>query len=108
MNSSQVPPLITETSQKSSGNFIKNISMEAYDIYSTGSLSARGGTAIYVNKNFNSFERNDLNIINDEYESVWIEINIKGNKNIICGCLYRHRRYNSKDFLAYLENACAL
>ena len=43
--------------------------MEAYDIYSTGSLSARGGTAIYVNKIFNSFD-----------ESVWIEINIKGFK----------------------------
>ena len=43
MNSSQVPPFnldivaITEISQKSSENFIKNISME-YDIYSTGSI----------------------------------------------------------------------
>ena len=40
---------ITETSQKSNENFIKNVSMEVYDIYSTGSYAAGGGTAIYVN-----------------------------------------------------------
>ena len=79
---------INETSQKTNENFIKNVSIEAYDIYSTGSQLARGGTAIYVNKNFNSFERN---------ESVWIEINNKGSKSIICGCLYRHPRNNSKE-----------
>ena len=37
---------ITEISQKTNENFIKNVSMEAY-IYSTGSYSARGGTGIY-------------------------------------------------------------
>ena len=71
---------ITETSQKTNENFIKNVSIEASDIYSTGSQLARGGTAIYVNKNFNSFERNDLKINNEEYESVWIEINNKVEK----------------------------
>ena len=69
---------------------LKNVSIEAYDIYSTGSQLARGGTAIYVNKKLNSFEKNDLKINNEEYESVWIEINNKGSKSIICGCLYRH------------------
>ena len=57
---------ITETSQKTNENFIKNVSIEAYDIYSTGSQLARGGTVIYVNKNFDSFERNDLKINNEE------------------------------------------
>ena len=65
---------ITEISQKSNENFIKNVTIEAY-IYSTGSHSAGGGVAIYVNNNFNSFERNDQKINNDEFESVWIEIN---------------------------------
>ena len=94
---------ITGTSQKTNENFIKNVSIEAYDIYSTGSQLARGGTRIYVNKNFNSFERNDLKINNEEYESVWIEINNKGSKSIVCGCLYRHPSNNSKEFLSYLE-----
>ena len=31
---------ITETSQKTNENFIKNVSIEAYDIYSTGSQLA--------------------------------------------------------------------
>ena len=33
---------ITEISQKSNESFIKNVIIEAYDIYSTGSHSARG------------------------------------------------------------------
>ena len=52
--------------------------MEGYDIYSTDSYSASGGTAIYVNKIFNSFENN---------------------KNIMWLFIFSHRRNNSNDFI---------
>ena len=108
MNFYQVPPLIWILLQslellKKLTEILLKMFLKAYDIYSTGSQLARGGTAIYVNRNFNSFERNDLKINNEEYESVWIEINNKGSKSIICGCLYRHPSNNSKEFLSYLE-----
>ena len=69
---------ITETSQTNNENFIRNVDIGGYDLYST----ARGGTAIYVNNKFNSFERNDIKIINDEFESVWIELNNKEVKTL--------------------------
>ncbi len=38
-----------------------------YKLYHTPTKSSKGGTAIYANEKFNSFERNDLKIINDEF-----------------------------------------
>ena len=98
----------TETSQTNNENFIQNVCIDEYDLYSTGSKSARGGKVIYVNNKFNSFERNDIKIKNDEFESVWIELNNKSSKNIICGCLYRHPRNNLKEFLSYLEKCLSI
>ena len=46
------------------------------------SISSKGGTAIYVNKYFDSIERSDLNINSLECESTWIEIKNKRSKNI--------------------------
>ena len=40
----------------------------------------------------------------DLFESVWTEITNKSSKNIVCGCIYRHPKYDLSDFLAYLES----
>ena len=39
----------------------------------------------------------------DCLESTWIEIKNKNNKNISCGCLYRHPKYDLSEFINYLE-----
>ena len=77
---------------------------EGYENYNTPSYSSKGGTAIYVNKKFNIIERKDLNAQNEDNESVWVEIKNKFSKNIVTGCIYRHPRYNLKEFMCYLEN----
>ena len=50
---------------------------------STGTKTAKGGTAIYVLKDHDSIERYDLKTCNIEYESTWVEIIIIKSKNII-------------------------
>ena len=62
---------ITETSEKDEIGFLSNVEMEGYDFYHTASKSSKGGSAIYVNKNYNSIQRNDLEISNVEFESMW-------------------------------------
>ena len=94
---------ITETSHKNGEFFTTNVSLEGYDEFYTPSNSSKGGTAIYVKENYDVFERNDLKIQNDCLESTWIEIKNKNNKNILCGCIYRHPTYNLSEFLNYLE-----
>ena len=65
-------------------------------MYFTASFSERG-VDIYT-------EDTDLKIQNMYLEFVWIEIKNNNSKNIICGCLYRHARYDLLEFLQYLEN----
>ena len=69
---------IIETSEKEDIGFLNNV-----EIYHTASKSSKGGTAIYVNKNFDTIARSELNVNNVEYESTWIEIKNKNSKNIM-------------------------
>ena len=76
---------LTETSEKDDIGFIGNVEMDGYQDFHTD-LNLQGGTAIYVNKYFDSIEK--FNLINSlEYESMWIEI---------------HNNFN--EFFQYLEN----
>ena len=52
---------------------------------------------------FDSFERIDLKIQNDNFESTWAEIVNKLSRNIVVAGIYRHPRYNLAEFISYLE-----
>ena len=52
---------LTETSEKEDTGFLINVEIAGYEKFHTASRTAKGGTAIYVNKNYNTIERNDLN-----------------------------------------------
>ena len=64
---------ISETSQRESTMFCKNIDLKNYHTpISTGTKTAKGGTAMH-----DSLERYDLKMRNIEYESTWVEIKNK-------------------------------
>ena len=73
------------------------------ELYHTPTNSSKGGTAIYVNKDYDAFERTDIKAQTDLFESVWIEIKNKQSKNIICGCIYRHPTQKISEFNNYLD-----
>ena len=89
---------ITETSEQNDNFFITNVSLDGYSPFYTPTNSSKGGTAIYVKSSYDPFERHDLKIQNDTFESVWIEISNNNSKNILCGCIYRHPSYDMSDF----------
>ena len=89
---------ITETSEHKDHSFITNTSMEGYKPYHTPTNTLKGGTAMFINKDFDSFERTELNAQTDLYESVWAEIKNKNSKNIVIGCIYRHPKNLKSDF----------
>ena len=103
---------ITETSQHvTNTKFKTNVTIEGYKLYSTPTNTRKGGVAIYTKDKFDSIERPDLNIINDHYETIWIEIKNKTCKNVIVGSIYRHPHdsmdnYNS--FLEYIESTLSI
>ena len=96
---------ITETSENNATSFISNIDLDGYKLLHTPSLTSKGGTALYVNSDFDSFERKELKVQSENFQTVWTEIKNKNSKNIVCGCIYRHPRENEEleEFLSYLE-----
>ena len=96
---------ITETSEDNEHSFITNVDIDGYALFSTPTLSTKGGTAIYVNNIYkpNLIERIDLNTQTEDFESIWVEIKNPSNKNIVCGCVYRHPRQNISEFLEYMD-----
>ena len=95
---------ISETKQQTGKNFIGNVKIEGYHIHTQRSKSAAGGVAIYVNNKLDHFKRDDLSILHDEFESIWVEIKNKRRKNFLCGCFYCHPNTDVSNFTDYLES----
>ena len=74
---------LIETSEKEETGFLINVEIAGYEKFHTASKTSKGGTAIYVNKNYDTTEHNDLNVNNAEFESTRIEIKNKNSKNIV-------------------------
>ena len=84
--------------------------ISSYNLFSTGSKSNKGGVALYVKSSLITFERVDLKMSSQHFESVWLEIKNNRSQNILCGCIYRHTHNNSSsvdDFLEYMDISLA-
>ena len=65
---------LTETSQKANIEFISNVNIENYSLFSIGSSVSRGGSALYVKNNYNARKRFDLASCSNLFEAIWVEI----------------------------------
>ena len=95
---------ITETKQQVEKDFITNVDIDGYCVYTQPSKFNAGGVALYVNNRLDHLERNDLGKLDDDSESIWIEIKNKKGKNFLCGCLYRHLNTDTAKFMEYIES----
>ena len=97
---------ITETSEQKGTSFLANVDMQGYYLYHTPTNSTKGGCCIYANKNLDVFERNDLKIQNDHFQTTWAEIKNNKSKNILIGCIYRspNKAHDVTDFLIHLDS----
>ena len=80
-----------------------NNNLNGFTLFSQPSRSVAGGEAIYASKSLNVFKRNDLSITDDEFETVWVEINNTKLKNILRCCAYRHPSFNPVRFKEHLN-----
>ena len=81
---------ISESKRQVGKDFLVNIQMDGYSTHSQLSKSSCGGCVLYVNSRLDHHVRDDLSVIEDDYETIWIEINNHKSKNLLCCCLYRH------------------
>ena len=60
---------------------------------------------MYVNKHLDYSPRDDVSVLEDEFETLWIEIKTGSKaKNILCCCVYRHPNTDTKRFIDYVDN----
>ena len=64
---------VSETKQLINKDFIA-VDIEGYQMCSQPSKSASGGVAVYVNNKLDRFRKDDLSVIENDFESLWIEI----------------------------------
>ena len=79
---------ITETRQQKDTNFLVNIN--GYNLYAQPSKNHAGGAAIYIRSDTDYKVRDELNALEDDFESMWVEVNTSATKHMLCGCIYRH------------------
>ena len=94
----------SETKQKIDKDFIVNVNIDAYNMYTQPSKSSSAGVAVYVKKKLDHLRRAELCILDDDFESVWIEIKNKKGKNFLCGCFYRHPNTDTSGFVEHIES----
>ena len=65
---------ISETKENIDKGYKSNVDLSGYHMYTQPSKSAAGGVAIYVNDKLDHISKGNLNIIDDDFETVWREI----------------------------------
>ena len=71
--------------------------MNGYKHYYAPTESVKGGALLYINDQYNSKPRKDLETLvykTEQLESTFVEIINPGKKNTITGCIYRHPPIN--------------
>ena len=79
-----------------------NTNLPGYHFLSQPSLSNAGEVGFYIKDNLSYTKHDDFCTSNPEFESIWIEIEVPHQHNIVCGLIYRHPNQNitkGADFL---------
>ena len=63
---------ITDAKQQVEKDFITNVDLDGYCVYTQPSNSNAGGVALYVNNKLDHLERNDLGKL-DDFESIYMD-----------------------------------
>jgi len=94
---------LTEIKIKIGSSPLQNINIEGYQFIYKPSKSNAGGVGFYINDSFKFSTRDDLSIVKDQFESLWIEIDNGHHKNMLCGVIYRHPTGDITQFMDYLN-----
>ena len=82
---------------------VTNVDIPGYTFYSTQSNSQNGGVGLYIRQSFVTYPRNDLNLISDDFEVIWVEVDNKRNKNYLFCCTYRHPNSDIENITSYFK-----
>ena len=76
--------------------------MKDYNFISQPTITNAGGVGFYLNQNITSSKRDQFSTSKQDCEGLWVDVENKHQRNIVCGIIYRHPKGNIETFLEYL------
>ena len=90
---------ITKSRLTTKKDEINSIELSNYNIEHTPTKYDEGGVLLFISKQLNYKNSNDLKMYQDKtLEYVFVEIISKTQKNTIVGCIYKHPKLSISDF----------
>ena len=81
-----------------------NIDIPGYTLFKSSSTSQNGGVGLYIKNSLTSNPRVDLDSCSDDFETIWVEIENKQDKDFLVCCVYRHPRSNVDNLTSHFQN----
>ena len=81
-----------------------DVDIPGYTFYKTSSFTQNGGVGLYIKNSLTSNPRIDLDSSTDDFETVWVEIGNKKDKDFLVCCVYRHPSSNVDNLTSHFQN----
>ena len=79
------------------------MNFNGYTFHSQHSKCSACGVALYVKSTLDYMLRDDLSVIENEYETLWVKIKNLKSQNVLCCCAHRHPNTDVKKFNEYVD-----
>ena len=81
-----------------------NVDIPGYTFFKTSSLTQNGGVGLYIKDSLTSNPRIDLDSCTEDFETVWVEIENKNDKNFLICSVYRHPSSSIDNLTTHFQN----
>ena len=81
-----------------------NVDIPGFTFFKTSSHTQNGGVGLYIRNSLTSKPRIDLDSCTDDFETVWVEIENKKDKDFLICCVYRHPSSKVDNLTSHFHN----
>ena len=81
-----------------------NVDIPGYTLFKSSSTSQNGGVGLYIKNSLTSNPRVDLDSCSDDFETIWVEIENKEDKDFLICCVHRHPSSNVDNLNSHFQN----
>ena len=81
-----------------------NVDIQGYTFVKTTSVTQNGGVGLYIRDSLTYNPCIDLDSCTNDFETVWVEINNKNDKNFLICCVYRHPNSHIDNLTFHFQN----
>ena len=93
---------VSEISHSVSNPLSSNVDIPGYTFFKTQSQTQNGDIGLYPKNFFTSNPRIDLDSCTDYFETIWVEIENRNDKNFLICCVYRNPISNVDNKLVFI------